>query len=256
MNYRELIAFNVMQATQTRSNATNDFMIELGLPMPQPKRRIDGALGPPSVNGLARGQFSANDLKLKCELVTQWGIGSFPGQHEYSSVYDPDSPWYNTFYGSYAFKSYKPGRVPWGYSQSGQPDFSEISTIYSIDYNFLIAWTLGCPEELLSFDAKETPLGKCGQWDVAEVEATVPSLLHVPWTARNPASYWVYGTPELALLTGRQPYEPVDMIGLVFTSVVYQKADEPPVTVAFGALCPTTTPGRALLNDIIDAFLR
>ena len=255
MTFRELIALQIMKATQDRSRPDNDFMMRLRLPLPRPKRRIPGAIGWDDHNGLARGHFSANDLKLKCDMVNEWGIGSFDAETECSTIYDPRSSWYNTFYGSYSLLSYKPNRVPWGYAPNGQPDFSEITRIYEIDYNFFVAWTLGAPGERLSFDAVITPLGQHDGWDVAEVRATVPSMLHVPQTARNTASYLVYGTPDLALFQpGQQPYDPVKMIGQAYMRVVARKANEPPITVAWGALCPDTDDGVALLKRIIDAF--
>jgi hypothetical protein len=253
---RELIALQIMKATQDRATPSNDFMMRLRLPLPRPMRRIPGAIGWDKHNGLARGHFSPNDLKLKCEMVNEWGIGSFDAKTDCSTIYDPRSPWYNTFYGSYSLLSYKPNRVPWGYSSSGQPNFTEIAKIYEIDYNFFVAWTLGAPGDRLSFEAVINPLGQHDGWDVAEMEATVPSMLHVPGTARNTPSYLVYGAPDLSLfLPGQQPYDPVKMIGRAYMRVVSRKPKEPPITVAWGALCPNTGDGNKLLKRIIDAFV-
>src|SRR5215831_13713287 len=113
---RDQIAIAVMRTTQQAAFEFNDFMIKAGVSMPRCKQ-IPGALGDLNGNAIARGQFSADEMKLKCDMVNEWGIGAYRPEMDCSTIYDPGSPWYNTFYGSYALLSHKPNGSAWGYSE-------------------------------------------------------------------------------------------------------------------------------------------
>jgi hypothetical protein len=207
---------------------------------------------PGSIGAVAREPFSARTLKALFDLLVVFSIGDFPNALACSSYYDPKSPWYNVFYGAYGIRSFKQDGAAWGYAPDGSVALDELLRVPFTDYNFLTAGELGCPPQKMCFRKDGTSLAKDGRWDVATVDVTVPSGLHHPRDAVSPnlTYYAVFGVPDESLLTGgRASYEPVPMRGKMFFRMV-----APQITLVWGALCPKTGEGGALLDRIITAM--
>ena len=85
------IAIGAMHATDFL--AGQDFLRQAGIQTPVPQ--IPGALP-----ALAREPFQCRDLKHLIDLVVIFKIGDFPDGRNCSSYFDPQSPWYNVFYGA------------------------------------------------------------------------------------------------------------------------------------------------------------
>src|SRR5262245_4534108 len=216
------------------------------------------------VNGALRGWkynlIPPKDLTLPVDLLMQFSIGDFLTSWPCSSYFDPSSPWFNVFYGSYTVRSGKPDGTPWGFDKQGNPKVDEFLEIPRIDYTYLTAGMFGCPPEGLDFQASWgsiTPVpggGTQAPWYQVAVEATIPSGLHrVPSrTVDYPLAYLMYGVPNPAFVDGKD-YQPVQMRGTLFLKLT-GGGDKPWITLAWGALCPDTGPGQALLSSIMTAM--
>jgi hypothetical protein len=240
--YRD-IAIAAMKATDVLGGT--DFLEAQGIKTPVPQ--IEGAI--PAV---AREPFFARDLKRTIDLVVIFSIGDFPSSLRCSNYFNPNSPWYNVFYGAYGIKSYKPDGSAWGFHPDGSANFDELIQVPFTDYNFLTAGELGCPPDKMCFEAGPPTLSKWGQWEMADCTATIPSGLHHLNDAVKPnlEYYAVFGRPEESFLVGgRQSYEPVQMHGKMFWRQV-----APKITLVWGGMCQATPSGDALLNKIVDAM--
>lgn len=254
MRAHRTLAITAMKAQTAQSIAKPDFMAKAGLPMPGVT--VDGSLP-----ATLRTEVSALDLRLPAELVLNWTIGDYPEGTERSAFYDPASPWYGVFFGSYALRSYKRDGQAWGYERPGKPLFEEFLRVVEIDYNYFMAGLFGCPPERMSFQVQKLISSRAGDWDCAQVDAITPSGLHNPaLSLRNPATYVTYGIPETELWSGREPFEPLSMHGTMYMRQVPQERIDPaigqPITLAFGALCRDTAEGQYLLQEIMGALMK
>ena len=236
-------------AALTRLNNANDFMGAAKIPLPCPS--VNGAL-----DALAREMVPAQTMHMPMDLVIVYRIGDYPASLECSTYYDPNSVWYNVFYGGYGIRSYKRDGSAWGYNPDGTPDFEEFFRVPELDYNFFTAAQFGCPADLMSFKVDHYTAYKKNGWDTADVEVTVPSGLHNAVTAlANPESYIIYGVPDPSFMRGHRDFEPVKMRGrMSMRSFPQQPSPSPQITVAWGTVCPDNDEGQKLLNTIIDAL--
>lgn len=243
--HRELAV--AAMALQTR--APNDFMTAAQIDMPL-VLSVSGALP-----AMARHVVPAKEVHELVDLCMQFTIGDYEPGLECSSYYNPDSPWYNVFFGAYGLRSYKPDGSAWGYDRGGQRNFYELLDLVQIDYNFFTAAMLGCPADQLCFTVKTVnPVAVSNNWDAADVAATIPSALHDPQaTLGDPSTYLFYGVPDQKLVASRPPYHPVDMRGRLHMKRMPTKGPEKhPITLAWGGLCPDTAPGQVLLDTILN----
>jgi hypothetical protein len=206
-----------------------------------------------SIGATAHEPFTAGELKRLFDLVVVFTIGDFADGASCSSYFDPDSPWYNVFYGAYGVRSYKPDGSPWGFRRDGQPNLDELIEVPTLDYNFLTAGCLGCPPSRMCFRVEEATSGKEGPWHTAEVACVIPSGLHRMRDAVSPdlTYYAVFGVPEEHYLSSqRESYEPVRMRGKMYFRPVAERT-----TLVWGGLCPDTPEGQRLFNSILDSMM-
>jgi hypothetical protein len=200
------------------------------------------------------GWNPATKLYRLLDLVTLWGFGDFEDETGCAAYYNPDSAWYNVFYGSYLIRSYKRDGAAWGYNRDGSVNLDELLQISEIDYNFITAAAFGCPPEKMSFEARVTEQRRTkNEWDFTVVDALVPSGLHdsTQFTAED-GTLDVFGTPHQSFMRGRDSFEPVQLHGEFFMRKLHTARDEPPVTLVWGAACPVTPDGAMLLRRIME----
>gem|GEM_PF-1559025 len=193
--------------------------------------------------------------RLAIDLVVCWTIGDFGPGRPCSEYYDPDSPWYNVFYGAYGILSHKPDGSHYGYDTQGTASFPEMLAVPELDYNVLTAGQLGCPPAKRIFTVRSLTTSREGRWDRGDVVAQVPSGLHHPRDAldANPLWYSIFGFPDPRLAAGHASYEPVEMRGTMYFRPVSEVASLR-LTLVWGAMCPDTAPGNALLAQILAAL--
>jgi hypothetical protein len=246
--HREL----AIAALKLQSDA-NDFMAEAGIPLPCPS--VPGAL-----DAHCRQMVPAKEINMPIDLVIVYRIGDYLATDECSSYYDPNSAWYNVFYGGYGIRSYKRDGSAWGYKLDGTPNFDEFFRVPELDYNFFTAAQFGCPAAKMGFHIERCEPGTKNGWDKADAVVTIPSGLHNAATAlAKPVSYITYGVPEPDFVRGHEDFEPVRMRGQMFMRHLPQGPNPQlprnhQITVAWGALCPDTNDGAKLLTTIIDAL--
>jgi hypothetical protein len=231
----------------TQAAPKDDFLLrnEIATPIP---------IVPGAIPEHAQVLFPSLLLGLPADLLVIFTIADFPGDSICSSYYDPRSPWYNVFYGAYGVRSLKRDGSWWGYRANGDTDFDEILEVPELDYNYLTAAQLGCPRDRQSFRIKSRVTRKIDCWDATEAVAVVPSGLHRTEDAinANPTYYSIFGFPDPKLIGGRPSYEPVDMRGRMFFRRATVAGER--ITLVWGAMCPETPAGNALLTTIIDAL--
>ena len=241
------LAIHTMRATQEFPK--DDFLGNHGIAAPMPV--VEGA-----IPEHARVRFPSALLGLPIDLLVIFTIGNFDPSRECSDYYVPDSPWYNVFYGTYGILSHKPDGTWWGYHSDGKPDFEQMLRVPELDYNVLTAGQLGCPPDKRIFKVLELSTGKVGAWDRGDVVTQIPSGLH-RWNeafGADPFYYSIFGFPDQKLLGNRQSYEPVRMRGQMFFRRVTEVQNGDRITLVWGAMCPDTPEGNALLKKIIDTL--
>jgi len=80
-----------------------------------------------------------------------YNFGVFGWDSSSSSLFQEDSPYYNSFYGGYIVKENSSGGV-YGYTAKGEPNIDEIFAVPEYDYKYLVMQSLGCPAEKLTMD--------------------------------------------------------------------------------------------------------
>jgi hypothetical protein len=228
----------------------NSFVETAGITLPEV--HVPGAL-----EGWKYNLFPAKNLNRPVNLFMQFSIGDFLDAWPCSSYFQPASPWYNVFYGSYAIQSFKPDGTAWGFDKAGMPDYDEFFEIPSIDYNYFTAGMFGAPPSSMCFQVTNyTPTATESGWEGVAVKATIPSGLHVaPKQIDYPWAYLMYGVPNPVFVSAAHPeYEPVAMTGLLHIKQIKQKPPDPPITLAWGALCPEANGGPTLLGQIVSAM--
>jgi hypothetical protein len=243
---REL-AITAMRATQ--ESPKDDFLEEHGIATPMPV--VAGA-----IPEHARVKFPSALLGLPADLLVIFTIADFEGSRDCSNYYVPDGAWYNVFYGTYGILSHKPDGTWWGYDADGKPDFDEMLRVPQLDYNVLTAGQLGCPPEKRSFKILDLKTSKVGDWDRGDAVAQIPSGLH-RWKdslRADPLYYTIFGYPDQMLIGNRESYEPVTMRGQLFFRRLTEVQGGDRITMVFGAMCPDTPEGNALLKKIIDTL--
>lgn len=244
MGVRRELAIRAMEATALLAGE-RDFLKAAGIPAPVPV--VPGAL-PAS----AREPFSARTLHRHFDLMVCFAIGDFPDGRDYASYFVPDSPWYNVFYGAYGIRSHKRDGSAWGFGPDGSPCLEELLEVPALDYDFLTAGELGCPPDRMCFQLLEQRQGALGRWVTCDAVAMVPSGLHRPHEAvdPNPEYDLAFGTPDPWLLdANRASYEPVRMRGRLHFAIA-----APRITLVWGAMCPDTAEGNALLAQLLAAL--
>lgn len=241
-------AIQLMEWSQ--SEAASDFMNVAQVAMPV-------VLVPGALPAMKRYTIQPEMLPLPVDVCLQFAIGDFV-RHDCSSYFDPASPWYNVFYGSYGLRSRKPDGASWGFTAAGDLDLSEFFQVPRFDYNDLTAGMFECPvpQRRFTVAAFRRLRWQPNGWHVAEVEATIPSGLHDPHTRLSyPLAHKMYGIPDPSFLTnGHAPYEPVDVVGQFFIKPVSPAGAPQPITLAWGAACPVANGGPELLRRILDVM--
>ncbi|MCL1789744.1 MAG: hypothetical protein FWG40_00035 [Peptococcaceae bacterium] len=83
------------------------------------------------------------------DLTILYNFGAFAWGDPYSSVLDPDSPYYSAFYGAYIVKD---PQGPFGFTAEGEADPRMLAMITSYDWSDLVLRSLGCASRVTAND--------------------------------------------------------------------------------------------------------
>jgi len=98
-------------------------------------------------DNLGFSRYAGRDLSL----TILYNFGAFSLKNSSSSFFQPDSPYYSSFYGGYIVKDNKNKR-PYGFSPQGEPIIEEIMAVPEYDFKYLVLSGLGCPEGRLAME--------------------------------------------------------------------------------------------------------
>ncbi len=172
--------------------------------------------------------YTDRDLRM----TVLYNFGHFPFYRHYSSYYDPDSPYYNSFYGAYAVKA-EDGGDPYGFPK-GIANIDEMGSIPTYDMERLVLISIGNSKPEFSYDVTSFEevelLGETG-WYQFNADMKVSGSQHI--YEKDYRAYIQYGRPPVY----DEPiidYEVIDMKGRIYGKY-YQEKD---ITLFF--YCITT----------------
>jgi hypothetical protein len=158
--------------------------------------------------------------KEDISLDIYYNFASFDLLEGCSRVYDPDSPYYSSFYGAYLVQR-KDGR-PYGFDPNDISviNVEEVERVARFDYTLLVLGDLGITKNQLIFDAKVEDIienveyaGSYG-WSRVDTIMLTNGMLHHQ-KEKTPLSYLQYGSPSKALSRDHEDFSPIEMHGIV-----------------------------------------
>lgn len=147
----------------------------------------------------------AYSTKDPLDLTILYNFPAFDVLKGCSALYDPKSPYYNSFYGAYLVSGSTAAGTPYGFSSDGTLDLAAASQVPQFDFQRLVLADLGIRPSEQVFDWKIRSTHKnvdyagSGGWTRLDAQLTVNGVIHRPDQFRR--SYLQYG---------RCPYEPED----------------------------------------------
>ena len=153
-------------------------------------------------------------------LDIYYNFASFDLLEGCSRVYDPDSPYYSSFYGAYLIQR-KDGR-PYGFdlNDTSVINVEEVESVARFDYTRLVLGDLGITKNQLVFEAKVEDIienveyaGSYG-WSRVDTVMLTNGMLHHQ-KEKAPLSYLQYGSPSKALSRDHEDFSPIEMHGIV-----------------------------------------
>lgn len=129
------------------------------------------------------------------QLSILYNFGAFEYLNGASTYYNPESPFFNAFYGAYVAKG---SDFAFGYKEDGTPDFEEMALVPEYDLRVLVLNSIGCEDPI--FDFKLDAAYKIDEflgypdWDVMEASITTQSPMHK--VEEDYQAYIQYGKPS------------------------------------------------------------
>ncbi|MGI5901671.1 MAG: hypothetical protein ACOX7U_04270 [Desulfitobacteriia bacterium] len=93
----------------------------------------------------------SNYLGRDVSLSILYNFGAFNWKSSSSTIFEVDSPYFNSFYGAYVVKENSSGQT-FGFQDNGEPNIKEILALAEYDYKYLVLQGLGCPAEKLRME--------------------------------------------------------------------------------------------------------
>lgn len=177
-------------------------------------------------------------------LTILYNFGAF-GLSGHSSLYDADSPYYNSFYGAYLVQ--RPG-TPYGFTADGAVDMAAMAQVPRYDFSRLVLWDFGLSLSDFVFDwaitgtEENVTVAGLDGWTRITASLTASSAAHNK--DGFVSSYLQYGAPSAAV---EEPFAPIGMVGLIY--VRYFPDEE--TSVFLYALCT----GDEVLSETDEHFL-
>lgn len=178
-------------------------------------------------------------------LTILYNFGAF-GLSGHSSLYDRESPYYNSFYGAYLVK--RPG-TPYGFRADGTVDMAAMAQVPRYDFSRLVLADFGLSPADFVFDweitGTEETVSLAGYDDWTRIEAKLLTSSAAHERAGFVTSYLQYGAPSGGC---EEPFEPIGMVGLIY--VRYFPEEE--TSVFLYALCTGDEVLRATDRDFLQ----
>lgn len=159
--------------------------------------------------------------KAPLELTILYNFPAFDLLKGCSMLYDPKSPYYNSFYGAYLVSGYTAEGLPYGFSADGKLDLEAASQVPQFDFQKLVLEDLGISENQEVFDwelqsiREDVDYAGSSGWTRLDAALTVNGVIHRKEDFRR--SYLQYGScayvPEDC---GLEAFAPVTMNGRLY----------------------------------------
>jgi hypothetical protein len=222
---RSLAVMSVISATEQRDSVLKDEDIRIHLPggLTTPKKDWY-----PFVITFNADYFGAY-VNRPVDLTILYNFGAFNPAASCSAFYDPDSDYFDAFYGAYVIKSHD-GRC-FGYN-GGELDVDEMSQVFEYDMNVLVLQSLGCPSPEFSYLL--TGLGRTDidgrVYDVVDAEISTQSPLHTVTGFQS--AYFQYGSPQRYFT--QKDFKNASVYGRIYAS----ELPDQDVTLCFYIIAP------------------
>ena len=160
------------------------------------------------------GFSSWMDEELKLTIL--YNFPRFSWEQGTSLIYDPDSDYYNSFYGAYLVE--RTNGMPYGFDEEGNVVPDEIAEVTKFDFWRLVLEDIGMPKEM-----------RCFEWEICEIEKNLQYVGDDGWTRISAKvkvngmyhqpdeyamSYLQYGKPKINRAVNE--YEVTEMDGLIY----------------------------------------
>lgn len=152
-------------------------------------------------------------IKEEARMTVLYNFGHFSPLSPRSLYYEPESPYYNSFYGAYAV-SLESGQA-FGF-EDGTADIEVMSQVPIYDMKYLVLWSIGCEEPVMDFQVIEEGHKKIldgEDWYYFDASMTVSGAIHE--YKEDERAYIQYGRPPLEVV-GYEDYQEVDMYGRIY----------------------------------------
>lgn len=167
--------------------------------------------------------FSAYKNQPDLRLTVLYNFPAFSVKNHCSRLYDPESPYYNSFYGAYVVRAGNGSNAaaPYGFfmdSDGGcQPDTEAIAQIPCFDYQRLVLQDFGLKKEDFIFDwhiiEEKADIAYAGYdgWTLLKAKLTVSGAVHQ--AKKGVFSYIQYGIPAIYKA---EDFSPASMKGQIY----------------------------------------
>lgn len=174
--------------------------------------------------------FSRYCRQPDLRLTVLYNFPAWSIKNRCSRLYDPRSPYYNSFYGAYVVRN--SSSAPYGFHKTSdgrlECDPASIAKIPYFDYSQLVLGDFGLREKDFVFDWQITGLKEKADylgltdWTVIESDLRVSGAYHRP--KQNVFSYNQYGRPsDTDTGTGTEDFSPAAMQGRIYARYFPEK---------------------------------
>jgi hypothetical protein len=171
------------------------------------------------------------------EFTVLYSFGHFQLREGTSSYYNPESPYYSSFYGGYIVKPAEENRK-FGFLEDGTVHTEELAKVPEYDQKHLVLSSLGCPrqqrvfqEEIISTHYNVDYAG-CQSWVQMDSNIRTNSPVHA--YRRFQQGYLQYGKP-MGRLHYKEDFPVIDLKGRVYVRYF----EELQATIVLYAMAPS-----------------
>lgn len=143
-------------------------------------------------------------MKRPMELSILYDFGHFEYTQGASSYYNPNSEYFNGFYGGYIVKEGEKRQRPFGFHIDGEPILDELTAVPRYDLRYLVLQSLGCKDVMIesSIDRVRQNIKKAGYEGWTRIDATIRTNSPLHKKTNYQRAYIQYGAPPSAYYSG------------------------------------------------------
>lgn len=140
-------------------------------------------------------------------LTILYNFGAFEMREGSSSFYNPNSPYFCSFYGGYVIRNNQDPTAKFGFAADGQIDITAVTSVPKYDQTRLVLPSLGCPANEAIFEGKVDSI----QYDVpyigydswVKIDSTITTNSPIHWYKEDHNGYIQYGKPIAKYYQGK-----------------------------------------------------